>query len=99
MTKIELTRRLLLEQAVAAAGTLTVFGTHTNSAGAQVTAQVTAQVQVKSSPQAAGYQDRPNGGQRCSNCAHFQPPAACKIVAGRVSPQGWCKIYFAKSGN
>jgi len=94
MARIEPTRRLLLQRAAAAAGTLTALGANTDS----TVAQVIAQVKVKSSPQAAGYQDQPNGAQRCSNCLQFQPPATCKIVAGRVSPQGWCKIYAAKSG-
>ena len=88
MTRSELTRRLLLKQA--AAGPLAMLATGANGA--------VTQLQVKSSPQTAGYQDRPNGGQRCGNCAQFQPPAACKVVSGRISPQGWCKIYVGRSG-
>ena len=89
MTKVELSRRSLLHNAATVAGIVTVFATKAKRA--------TAQVQVKSPPQVAGYQNQPNGGQRCGGCRHFQPPATCKVVAGRISPNGWCKLYFAKS--
>lgn len=42
---------------------------------------------------AVGYQDKPHGARKCSNCALFQPPHACKSVAGSISPNGWCRIY------
>ena len=57
-----------------------------------------AQGLTKSPQPAAGYQDHPNGGQSCATCLHFQPPAACKVVAGRISRNGWCRIYAARSG-
>lgn len=84
MTEPEFSRRRLLQ---CAAGTATALA---------VAAQDAAQAQTKSPQQAAGYQTTPNGSQRCGTCAHFQPPAACKVVAGKISPQGWCRIYFAK---
>jgi len=87
MSKIELSRRLLMQKAAAASGALAMSGTIANSAAAQ----------AKSAPQVAGYQNEPNGGQRCGNCQHFQPPSACKVVAGRISAQGWCRLFFAKS--
>jgi len=46
---------------------------------------------------AAGYQDMPKGKQMCSNCSHFEPPAACGLVAGKISAKGWCRFYAAKS--
>ena len=49
------------------------------------------------SPQAsAGYQNYANGTQRCGGCIHFQPPSSCKVVAGQISPNGWCRIFAAK---
>lgn len=39
------------------------------------------------------YKDTPHGNQKCSGCALFQPPHACKSVAGTISPNGWCRIY------
>lgn len=86
MTRIELSRRLLIQKAAAASGAFALSGTIANGAAAQ----------AKSSPQVAGYQSEPNGGQRCGICQHFQPPSGCKVVAGRISPQGWCRLYFAR---
>jgi hypothetical protein len=40
-----------------------------------------------------GYQERPHGSQKCSNCALFQPPHSCKSVAGTIGPNSWCRIY------
>jgi hypothetical protein len=42
------------------------------------------------------YQDQPKGAQRCSGCANFTAPAACKVVAGNVNPNGWCLLYTTK---
>jgi hypothetical protein len=53
---------------------------------------------TKSPQQTAGYQDHPSGAERCGSCLNFQPPAACKVVAGRISPNGWCRIYAARHG-
>lgn len=86
MTECGFSRRRLLQ--CVAAGTASAI-----AAGAQGAA-----AQSKSPQQAAGYQATPNGSQRCGNCAHFQPPSSCKVVAGKISPQGWCRIYFAKAG-
>ncbi len=86
MTAPALSRRSLLQCAV---GTATTFAISTTKISAQSS---------KSPQQAAGYQSSPNGSQRCGNCAHFQPPASCKVVAGKISAQGWCRIYFAKAG-
>ena len=43
----------------------------------------------------AGYQATPKNGQQCSECTKFQPPQACSVVAGAISPKGWCKLYEA----
>jgi anaerobic selenocysteine-containing dehydrogenase len=45
---------------------------------------------------AAGYQDKPKGQAMCSNCTHFEPPHSCGIVAGTISPHGWCHFYVKK---
>jgi hypothetical protein len=55
-------------------------------------------------PQSAvAYRDSPNGSSDCTNCMHFIPgPSAtadghCTVVAGSISPQGWCAVWTAKS--
>jgi hypothetical protein len=83
MTESELSRRMFLHGTVAG-----VCGLSVGAAAAQVI--------TKSPQQVAGYQDRPNGADRCSNCLNFQPPSSCKVVAGRISPDGWCRIYAVK---
>ena len=47
--------------------------------------------------EAAGYQTQPNADQRCAFCAHFLPPSSCQVVQGTIVPNGWCKLYKAKS--
>lgn len=48
------------------------------------------------------YRDTPQGSSACASCVHFLPgesadaPGRCKIVAGEISPQGWCLAYTAK---
>ncbi|HZZ60509.1 MAG TPA: high-potential iron-sulfur protein [Roseiarcus sp.] len=47
------------------------------------------------SQKAAAYQDHPNDGNHCSECRFFQGDHSCKIIAGSISPNGWCKYYTA----
>lgn len=48
------------------------------------------------------YQDSPKNGQQCSGCQLFIPgssPTAkgqCQLVAGDISPSGWCTAWTAK---
>ena len=56
-------------------------------------AAVDAGAAPKISKTAVAYQDRPDGDKRCDKCAQFQPPDACKMVEGRISPQGSCRIF------
>jgi hypothetical protein len=44
------------------------------------------------------YQTKPGpGGKKCSGCALFKPPAACSVVKGKISPNGYCIAYAAKA--
>ncbi|MGH7738112.1 MAG: high-potential iron-sulfur protein [Candidatus Tyrphobacter sp.] len=48
------------------------------------------------------YQTHPNDGHRCSGCRFFhagktaKADGTCTIVAGSISPDGWCQAYAAK---
>lgn len=48
------------------------------------------------------YQDHPKGNQECSTCLQFIPGKSasamgqCKVVAGPISPKGWCIAYAKK---
>jgi hypothetical protein len=47
--------------------------------------------------QAAGYQPTPKDGKRCDGCSLFQAPSGCKLVAGTISPAGWCRFWVKKA--
>jgi hypothetical protein len=48
---------------------------------------------AKTPQKAVKYQATPKGRKNCGNCRHFQKPAACKLVNGEISPDGWCSIW------
>ncbi|MEY9436570.1 high-potential iron-sulfur protein [Bradyrhizobium elkanii] len=64
------------------------------AAGISVAGASVARAQAKTAQKAVKYQDTPKGDQRCENCKQFQPPSACKVVDGTISPQGWCMVYM-----
>jgi hypothetical protein len=47
----------------------------------------------KMTSQQAEYQATPNGIYSCAVCTLFEPPQSCKVVAGEVSKDGWCKAF------
>jgi hypothetical protein len=76
-----LSRRSLFRGAVGATGVL-------------VASLSPALAQPKISKVAVNYQDHPDGDKRCDKCIQFQPPDACKMVEGTISPQGSCRIFM-----
>jgi hypothetical protein len=52
-----------------------------------------AAAQQKASQAEARYQDRPKDGFSCAACALFRPPGSCTVVAGAISPRGWCRFF------
>lgn len=70
-----------------------------NSAAALVggvgVASLTArEAQAKVAQNLVAYQTTPQDGHNCAGCKLFEPPNACKSVAGDISPQGWCKLWI-----
>lgn len=64
----------------------------------------TAEAQTGTVPKAtAKYQDTPHGTQKCDGCLQYIPGKSasasgqCKIVAGSISPDGWCMYFSPKS--
>ncbi|HEY8297135.1 MAG TPA: high-potential iron-sulfur protein [Candidatus Baltobacteraceae bacterium] len=57
---------------------------------------------AKSSKAQFKYQSHPKGSAKCSGCSLFIPGkhasamGQCKVVAGSISPNGWCVAYTAK---
>ena len=77
-------RRLLQGVALLASGPLSAFLLED------------ARAQPKASKESMKYQDKPNGDKQCSNCAQFVAPDGCKVVAGTISPQGYCLAWAKK---
>lgn len=51
----------------------------------------------KMSKEGAQYQDKPQDGRKCADCANFIAASkTCKVVDGEISPQGWC-IFWAQA--
>jgi High potential iron-sulfur protein len=67
------------------------------SAAATATVASRATAQEKMSQADAKYQGTPKGDQRCDGCMLFQPPSACKVVEGAISPSGWCQLFVKKA--
>jgi hypothetical protein len=78
ISPLSFSRRFLLS----GAGTITVLGLTRTSARAAKVSQST-----------VSYQSSPKGDQRCGTCKQFEPPSACRLIDGRISPQGWCKLW------
>ena len=57
-----------------------------------------ASAQEKMDQQTVQYQNQPKDGNKCGMCAHFVAPNQCKLVAGNISPEGWCLLYAPKEG-
>ena len=73
------------------------------SAAAASTLMLAPAAQAGSMPQAAvKYQAAPKDGHQCNGCKFFLPGAtadsagACKLVAGQISPKGWCSLWATK---
>ena len=44
------------------------------------------------------YQAQPQGEQKCDGCLHFIAESnTCKLVDGRISPEGWCSLWAKKA--
>lgn len=50
------------------------------------------------SPASVKYQTHPKGEQKCSKCVNFIAESnTCKVVEGKVSPDGWCVMWVKKA--
>jgi len=79
----QLNRRKILISLIGSAPLTALF-----SSGAGAAAKV---------PQStAQYQATPKGGQACAGCNSFMAPNHCKLVAGEISPSGWCRLWTKK---
>ena len=56
-------------------------------------AATAATAQEKMSQGDAEYQEQPKNGLTCAACSLFRPPRSCEVVAGDISPNGWCRFF------
>ncbi len=93
-----LARRRVLGRLAATAGAALATPTVVHAATA---AQSATSRKVQKS--AVQYQDHPMGESACATCANFIPGPTrdetghCTIVAGNISPRGWCVAYVNQS--
>jgi hypothetical protein len=65
-------------------------------------ASATAIAEAKGSKAQFKYQTHPNGSHKCSGCRFFHAGktasamGTCDIVAGEISPNGWCTAFATK---
>ena len=84
-----LSRRAVLSRAIiSSAAFMTAFGQLRNAQAAKF---------PQTSP-AVAYQSSPKDGRQCDDCMLFQAPDACKVVDGKISASGWCKLWAKKAG-
>lgn len=86
---VRLGRRALLRGAAVLAAAGSVLGIAAPGESAAADEKVT--------QKDADYQSTPKNGQSCATCQFFTRPSACKIVKGKVSPQGWCSLFSSKT--
>ncbi len=73
-------------------------------AAALAVAAKPAKAEANLSKAAVGYQDVPSNGKVCAQCVYFEfapatssaPASHCKLVAGLISPAGWCEVWAPK---
>jgi len=56
-----------------------------------------AEAQTKAPQKLVAYQSTPKEGHSCATCMYFEPPNACKVVEGPISPAGWCNLWAQKT--
>jgi hypothetical protein len=66
--------------------------------GSASLAALSSQATAKIAQKAAQYQPTPKGGQACAGCNSFIAPNHCKLIAGEISPSGWCHLWTKKEG-
>ena len=49
--------------------------------------------QIKYTKAEVDYTDHTAMKTRCDKCRHFIKPGSCQLVAGKISPSGWCKEF------
>jgi hypothetical protein len=87
---------VILRAGLAVLGGAAATAAHAGQQAAEPQTAQTKIAQTKIAQKIVQYQETPKGDQKCSICVNFDPPNACKIVEGTISPEGWCIAFGPK---
>ena len=83
------TRREILAKGIGVLATVSLTAVAATSSEGQTQPKKMAQKLVQ-------YQQTPKKDQKCSTCLQFVPPDSCKLVEGKINPEGWCSLFAPK---
>lgn len=63
-------------------------------AGAALAAGRTSE--AKLAQEQVSYQPTPKGERKCSGCVNYEGNGNCRVVAGPIDPEGWCRLWNAR---
>jgi len=86
------------DQAIGLSRRTTLLRSAACAAGAVASLLPVREAAAKMAQTSVAYQTTPKGDQQCGTCSLFQPPGACTLVDGTISPTGWCKFWVKKAG-
>lgn len=52
--------------------------------------------EAKLAQEQVSYQPSPKGDRKCSGCFNYEGDGNCRVVAGPISPDGWCRLWNAR---
>lgn len=79
--RIDVSRRMMIRATVKGISAGLLFGISQAKASEKMTRRQ------------AEYQDTPKDIYSCALCSLFEPPKSCRVVAGDVSKDGWCRAF------
>ena len=86
LAAIRLSRRSLLRTGCSVGGGVLAAAAISGVAGAE----------AKLPQNQVSYQDAPKGDKRCDRCVNYEGNGSCRVVAGPISPDGWCRLWNAR---
>lgn len=89
-------RRTLLRNALAAGCALYLPVTWAANSSPGKAQQLAQEQGHKISKAQVKYQNQPKGKQHCAVCANFIAPDSCRLVEGKIDPNGWCTLFSPK---
>jgi hypothetical protein len=52
--------------------------------------------EAKLAQEQVSYQPTPKGDRACSGCFNDEGEGSCRVVAGPINPDGWCRLWNAR---